>query len=149
MKYGRRLLGRLACQRRDDVNVTPLAAEEEGSLSAEKPFRSIDNAAVRALLRIATVDSELQYRRVRWYQQMAMYPVEAASLMATMFGSFSWDKPVLDADGHILPEANPWAMQLGEDIEAVRRSVPGAEVFTSSLTEIWSSGALADLDVSS
>eukprot|EP00973_Karenia_brevis_P073923 10276067-Karenia_brevis.AAC.1 len=68
---------------------------------------------------------------------MVEFPEEFASLLATLFGNFKWDKPVLTQEGTLTPDASPWARQFFKDMHAVRHLVPGAATMFTSFHGLW------------
>ncbi len=57
---------------------------------------SLSNDELRASVKIATIASELQYRRLKWLQRIGRHPGENLQLLCVLAGSSEWSPPQLD-----------------------------------------------------
>ena len=93
--------------------------EAEGG---EVKWWSLSNEEVRTRLMVftGTIASELQYRRVRWLQQIGKHPSDNTGMPATLIGVYAWEQaPQLHCSGRLTSYANPWLQQSMEDISYV------------------------------
>ena len=76
------------------------------------------NEQIRKLLGIATMKSELQHRRAKWWQHMLENPDHYAQMRAAVFGRLQLEVDlVIDR-----ATTNPWAAQCIDDLDALART---------------------------
>ena len=80
----------------------------------------------RRKLRFPTLESITKKRRLRWYQSMRTRPGNHSIHLATLFGSFDWEKIAdFGLDGSLTHRALPALRQLADDLTRFLPSWPG------------------------
>ncbi|CAK0822016.1 unnamed protein product [Prorocentrum cordatum] len=103
---------------------------EQGAPPGSCPkYRSLSEAQVLRQLRITDSRAELLVRRLRQWQRFARYPEDSAQPLTVLFGSLDGlgEEPTFREDGRVASTANPWALQLERDVQALRYLRGGKE----------------------
>jgi hypothetical protein len=96
---------------------------------------------------------ELSILRLRFWQQVCLQAPSGQydALLGVVFGTFSWQPPVLDAAGRLIAAASrsvsPWATQLAADIELLSPFDSCAsffELYDGSLSSLWTNREVAE-----
>ena len=74
------------------------------------------------MLKVPTVASELRARRLRWLQQMVLFPEKSRSTLAALVGQSYWepDSPI-DNKGNLTSASSPWLLQFFDDLDALAK----------------------------
>ena len=81
--------------------------------------RQKSNETVRQEMKVATVESELRHRRLKWWQSILTHPDDNKQVRAAMFGNTMYeneDGPAMENGIIIERPVNPWAKQIILDI---------------------------------
>ena len=74
--------------------------------------------------RLLPTTDELMIRRIRWYQSWARYPEAHQQVRASFSGSMG-NNDTLSDTWDLSPQANPWALQLLEDLKFAYNNCEG------------------------
>ena len=81
-------------------------------------FHALPNCRIRQILKVATIQSELTVRRLRWLQCMVKSPQDSEAMMSALQGFALWEKDAtINADGSVSESANPWTKQFYSDLK--------------------------------
>eukprot|EP00969_Alexandrium_andersonii_P073265 3232369-Alexandrium_andersonii.AAC.1 len=98
-KYARKMLRGRACKR----------VAVEGVVR----YTNLPNEEVQRMLDLVPIETELQVRRLKYWQKVAMYPGEHKQVIAAVLGAIEGeDGPTISPSGELAQHANPWACQL-------------------------------------
>ena len=62
-------------------------------------------------------EQELLIRRLKWWQQLAVWPDDAHQVLTAMLGQCGVElEPTVDEQGSVLEDANPFALRLTDDL---------------------------------
>ena len=100
VKYLRQLLG--------EDSAWCISNPQEGG-EVQNVYHQKSNKEVRTMMRVANVDSELRYRRLKWLQDIIAHPDDNVQLRAAVFGELGDD---LEPE-----ELNPWADRWIQDLK--------------------------------
>ena len=89
-------------------------------------LRTLSDTMLRRKLRFPTLESITRKRRLKWYQSMLARPSHHSIYLATLFGSFDWEKTAdFGLDGSLTHRALPALRQLADDLTRFLPSWPG------------------------
>lgn len=111
LQLGRKVLRGKACSKIRET-------QADGSTTVK--YVAQPNKFVWQALRLSPCSIELQIRRLSFWQQVARAPFRHVALLATIFGKFPFERhDTLSVSGECTNTANPWAVQICEDIGAL------------------------------
>ena len=64
-----------------------------------------------------TIASILTFRRLRWLQNIAIFPEEHLQLLGALYGDLPWSRPQIDARGFATRWASPFLQQIFDDFD--------------------------------
>ena len=89
-------------------------------------LRTLSDTTLRRKLRFPTLESITRKRRLRWYQSMLTRPGHHSIYLATLFGSFDWEKIAdFGLDGSLTHRALLALRQFADDLTRFFPSWPG------------------------
>ena len=81
-------------------------------------FQALKNDRVREILKIATLESELRARRVKWLQHLIKWPEAGAPTLHVLESRFLWEsQEQIAANGKLTAATNPWTKQFFLDLK--------------------------------
>ena len=105
-RYARKLLRGAACHK----------THTDGGVL----YRAVPDGDVCRLLRIVPSKLEVTIRRLQYWQAVARRADSHSAVLAAVFGTMRYDaRDTVCADGSIADSANPWALQLAEDVASL------------------------------
>ena len=112
-RFLRKICCGMACEKRTVL-------DDEGNERTKYTAKS--NETVRQMLKVPTVASELRARRLRWLQQMVLFPEKSRSTLAALVGQSYWepDSPI-DNKGNLTSASSPWLLQFFDDLDALAK----------------------------
>eukprot|EP00959_Pyramimonas_sp_CCMP1952_P452272 9466289-Pyramimonas_sp.AAC.1 len=90
--------------------------------------KTMSNLELLREWKILPARGELAIRRIRWLQQMLRHRFANQQTLTALFGHLGGERPTLDLEGHLRPDANPWVLQLAANLE-MYRGLSGTESF--------------------
>ena len=89
-------------------------------------LRTLSDTTLRRRLGFPTLESVTRKRRLQWYQSMLSRPDHHSIYLATLFGSFDWEKTAdFELNGSLTHHALPALRQLADDLTRFLPSWPG------------------------
>ena len=89
-------------------------------------LRTLSDTTLKRKLRFPSLESITRKRRLRWYQAMLTRPSHHSIYLATLFGSFDWEKIAdFGLDGSLTHRPLPALRQFADDLTRFLPSWPG------------------------